>query len=148
MCWLFSSACVVLARRLLGGGCVAGGVCLCCCLLVLLICVGLFGGKALTGVRCVALCDLLGLLARLSGGVFCWSFNACFDGDPTVALAAVGCCDVGETGGNCGCLDWRMASCSWACSRPCRMFSSVHSWESMSLVWVCVLRLVWLDLFR
>ena len=113
--------------------CVPGGVCLCCCLFVLLICVGLFGGIALTGVRCVALCDLLGLLVRLSGGVFCWSFNACFNGEPTfpVVLAAVGCCDVGETGGNCGCLDWRIASCSWACSRRYRMFSSVHSWESI-----------------
>ena len=135
MCWLLGSACVVLARRLLGGGvCVPGGVCLCCCcLFVLLICIGLFGGIALTGVRCVALCDLLGLLVRLSGGVFCLSFNACFNGETAVpvALAAVGCCDVGETGGNCGCLDWRIASCNWACSRPYRMFSSVHSWESI-----------------
>ena len=53
--WLLRSACVVLARRFLGGGvCVPVGACLCCCLAVLLICVGLFGGIAFTGVRCVA----------------------------------------------------------------------------------------------
>lgn len=107
MCWLLSSACVVLARRFRGGGvCVPGGVCFCCGFPVRLSCVGLLGGIALTGVRCVALCDLFCLLV-LSGGVLGLSRSACFGGEATVpvVLAAVGGCDLGVACGNCCCLD-------------------------------------------